>query len=334
MSAAPTNSIVDVPGIKIGHSTDLEAVTGCTVVLCEKGAVAGVDQRGGGPGTRETDLLKPVNNVQKVHAVMLSGGSAFGLDSASGAMRYLEEKGIGYPVGSHRVPIVPAAILFDLFIGDGKRRPDAELGYQACNSATTNPPEQGSVGAGTGATVGKILGIGQSTKSGIGTASIKLTGGTVIGAIVAVNAFGDVIDPETRKIIAGLRSISKGPIKIGRDETFADTLEVLKSYAGQKLLSLASRSNTVIGVVATNAKLDKSQATRVAQMAQNGVVRTIVPANTMHDGDTIFALSTGKKNTDVNIVGAVAAQIMSQAILNAVLNAKSLGGVPAITDLA
>ncbi len=333
MAALLTNSIVDVPGIKIGHATDLEAITGCTVVLCEKGAVAGVDQRGGGPGTRETDLLKPINNVQKVHAVMLSGGSAFGLDSASGAMKYLEENKIGYPVGPHRVPIVPAAILFDLFIGDGKRRPDAEMGYQACLSASSQSPEQGSIGAGTGATVGKILGIKQSTKSGIGAASIKLPGGTIIGAIITVNAIGDVIDPETNQIIAGLRSISKGPIKIGGDNIFANTLDVLGSFAGQKLLSLASRSNTVIGVVATNAKLDKAQATRVAQMAQNGVVRTITPANTMHDGDTLFALSTGKKNTDVNIVGAFAAQVVSQAIINAVVNATTLGGVPAISDI-
>ena len=333
MAAALTNSIVDVPGIKIGHSTDLEAITGCTVVLCEKGAVAGVDQRGGGPGTRETDLLKPVNNVQKVHAVMLSGGSAFGLDSASGAMKYLEENRIGYPVGPHRVPIVPAAILFDLFIGDGNRRPDAKMGYQACLSASSQTPEQGSVGAGTGATVGKIFGIKQSTKSGIGTASIKLPGGTIVGAIIAVNAIGDVLDPETNQIIAGLRSISKGPVKIGGDNIFANTLDVLGTFAGQKLLAIAFRSNTVIGVVATNAKLDKAQATRVAQMAQNGVVRTITPANTMHDGDTLFALSTGKKNTDVNIVGAFAAQLVSQAIINAVINAKSLGGVPAISDL-
>ena len=333
MIADSSNSIVDVPGIKIGHSTDLKAVTGCTVILCEKGAVAGVDQRGGGPGTKETDLLKPVNSVQKVHAIMLAGGSAFGLDSASGAMKYLEEKGIGYPVGPHRIPIVPSAILFDLFIGDGNRRPDAEMGYQACLSASTTLPEQGSVGAGTGATVGKILGIGQSTKSGIGSTSIKLAGGTIVGAIVAVNAIGDVIDPDSNQIIAGLRSISKGPIKVGGDKLFANTLDVLKSFVGQKLLSLAARSNTVIGVVATNAKLDKPQAARVAQMAQNGVVRTIIPANTMHDGDTIFALSTGNKNTDVNIVGAVAAQVMSQSILNAVKNAKSLGGVPAISDL-
>jgi L-aminopeptidase/D-esterase-like protein len=328
MAAILTNSIVDVPGIKIGHATDLEAITGCTVVLCEKGAVAGVDQRGGGPGTRETDLLKPINNVQKVHAVMLSGGSAFGLDSASGAMKYLEENNIGYPVGPHRVPIVPAAILFDLFIGDGKRRPDAEMGYQACLSASSQSPKQGSVGAGTGATVGKILGIKQSTKSGIGTASIKLPGGTIFGAIIAVNAIGDVVDPETNQIIAGLRSISKGPIKIGGDNIFANTLDVLGTFVGQKLLALASRSNTVIGVVATNAKLDKAQATRVAQMAQNGVVRTITPANTMHDGDTIFTLATGEIEADVSAVGAIAAEVMSEAILAGVKAAKSAYGFP------
>lgn len=327
-----TNSIVDVPGIKIGHSTDFDAITGCTVVLCEEGAIAGVDQRGGGPGTKETDLLNPVNNVQKVHAIMLSGGSAFGLDSASGAMIYLEEKGIGYSVGAHIVPIVPAAILFDLLIGDGNIRPDADMGYQACLTASTEEPEQGSVGAGTGATVGKLLGMTQSTKSGIGSASIKLPGGTIIGALIAVNAIGEVINPENNQIIAGLRSLKKGPISIGGDEKFASTLDIMRSYAGQKLLSMASRSNTVIGVVATNAKMNKSQATRIAQMAQNGVVRTIKPANTMFDGDTIFALSTGKKNTDINVVGAFAAQVVSRAIINAVKNASSLGGIPAIKD--
>lgn len=333
MSKKFTNAITDIPGIKVGHAHDLDAITGCTAILCEKGAVGGVDQRGGGPGTRETDLLNPVNNVEVVHAVMLSGGSAYGLDTAGGAMRFLEENGFGYPVGPHLVPIVPAAILFDLFIGDGKKRPDAEMGYRACQNASSEPPTQGSVGAGTGATVGKMLGMGQSTKGGIGTASVELSGGVRVGAIVAVNAVGDVIDPDSGGIVAGARSLKKGPLKIGGDQLFADSLELMKGLVGRTIFDLAARANTVIGVVATNAKFNKAQANRMAAMAQNGVVRAIRPASTMHDGDTMFALATGDKKADLNIVGAYAAQVVQQAILNGVREAVSLGGVPAVRDL-
>ena len=327
------NSITDIPGIKIGHSQDLEGITGCTVILCEKGATGGVDQRGGGPGTRETDLLKPTNNVEKVHAVLLAGGSAFGLDAASGVMRYLKEKGIGYNAGVAKVPIVPAAILFDLNIGSPDAFPDAEMGYLACQKATSKPPAQGSVGAGTGATVGKLLGMGQATKTGIGTASVEVSGGVRIGAIVAVNAVGDVIDPSTNQIVAGVRSLHKGPISIGGEAMFADALEILRGQVGRTLLALASSQNTVIGVVATNAKLTKAHTNKLAQMAQNGVVRAIRPAHTMHDGDTIFALATGAKKADINIVGAFAAQVVTQAILNAVNAATSLGDIPAASDL-
>ncbi|MFN2145370.1 MAG: P1 family peptidase [Anaerolineales bacterium] len=327
-------SITNVPGIKVGHATNLEGITGCTVILTEKGAVAGVDQRGGGPGTREIALLNPVNNVEKVHAILLSGGSAFGLDAAAGVMKYLEEHNIGYQTGVARVPIVPAAILYDLNVGDASARPDGEMGYQACLNASEAPPEEGCVGAGTGASVGKLLGMGQATKTGIGTASVEIGGGVVVGAIVAVNAVGDVIDPEKGKIVAGLRSLKKGPIKIGGDELFADSLEIMKTMAGKLFFNLAERANTVIGAVATNAAFTKSQATKIAQMAQNGVVRAIRPANTMHDGDTMFALSTGKKNANVNIVGAYAAQVVQQAILNAVVAAVSLGGIPAARDLS
>lgn len=326
-------SITEIPGIKVGHATDLEAITGCTVVLCESGAVAGIDQRGGGPGTREIALLNPVNNVQKVHAVLLSGGSAFGLDAAAGVMRYLEENGIGYQTGAARVPIVPAAILYDLNIGDAKRRPDAEMGYQACQNASSQSPKQGSVGAGTGASVGKLLGMGQATKAGIGTASLEISGGVKVGAIVAVNAVGDVLDPKTGQIIAGARSVRRGPLKIGEEGKFADSLNIMKGLVGRALFSLAERANTVIGVVATNASFDKAGITKVAQMAQNGVVRCCRPANTMHDGDTIFALSSGKKKANINIVGAFAAQAVQQAILNAIETAESLGGVPALRDL-
>lgn len=329
--ARKNDTITLIDGIRVGHAQDLDAVTGCTVVLCEKGAVGGVDQRGGAPGTRETDALQPVHLVDKVHAVMLAGGSAFGLDAASGAVRYLEEKKVGFNVGVARVPIVPSAILFDLGIGSAKRRPDADMGYQACLDASHKPPAQGSVGAGTGATVGKILGMGQAMKGGIGTAAMEIGAGVQVGAIVAVNAFGDVVDPETNAIIAGARSLRKGPVRIGKGR-FADTMEVMKGLVGRTVFAAAQRGNTVIGVVATNARFDKESASKVARMAMNGLARTIRPANTMLDGDTIFALATGKRKADVNIVGAYAAEVVAQAILRAMQTATGLAGVPALQD--
>ena len=314
----------------MGHETNNLALTGCTVILCREGAVSGVDQRGGAPGTRETDLLRPMHMVENVHAILLGGGSAFGLDAATGVMRYLEENEIGFNTGVARVPIVPAAILFDLGIGDPTIRPDAAMGYRASQNASNEPPAEGNVGAGTGCTVGKILGGGQSMKSGIGTASMEIGGGVVVGAIVAVNAFGDIIDPETQQIIAGARATKVGPLKLGSEGYFADTLEVMKTLAGRAILGFASRTNTVIGVVATNAKLDKNETNKVAQMAHNGLARTIRPAHTMFDGDTIFALATGKKNADVNIVGAFAAEVMAHAILRGVRAVKSIEGFPAV----
>jgi L-aminopeptidase/D-esterase-like protein len=328
-----TNSIADIPGIKVGHAQDMEAITGCTVILAEDGAIAGIDQRGGGPATRETDALNPINLINQVHAVMLSGGSAFGLDASSGAMQYLKEQKIGYNTGIAKIPIVPAASLFDLGIGDSNVFPDFAMGYQACKNASGDNRAQGTVGAGTGATAGKLLGLSQSTKSGVGTASLEIGGGVLVGALVAVNPLGDIINPETNTIIAGTRSIQKGPLKIGGDQIFADSLELMKGLVGRTLLGLASRSNTVIGVVATNAKLNKPQATQMAQMAQNGVVRTVRPANTLLDGDTLFALSTGSKKADVNILGAFAAQVISTAIINAVNSADSIGGIPSLKDL-
>lgn len=315
------SGITDIPGFRVGHAQDLDALTGCTVVLCPPGTVGGVDQRGGAPGTRETDLLQTSHLVNQVTAVLLTGGSAFGLDAATGVMRYCEENKLGLNTGLGIVPIVPAAVLFDLGIGDSKIRPDAEMGYQACQNASVDPPAEGNAGAGTGATVGKILTPKMSTKSGIGTASIDLGGGGVVGAIVAVNAFGDVIDPDTGEIIAGVRGI-KG---------YADTIKVMKSFVGKKVMGFASGgSNTVIGVVATNVKLDKEGATRVAQMAHNGLARTIRPAFTLLDGDTCFALSSGEVEMDVNIVGAYAAQAYQEAILNAVRKAEKAGGIPAM----
>ncbi len=288
----------------MGHAQDEQALTGCTVVLCENGAIGGVDQRGGAPGTRETDAMHPMHLVNEVHAVVLAGGSAFGLDAATGVVRYLEERGVGFDVRVARVPIVPAAILFDLAIGESGVRPDADMGYKACLNASTDPPAEGNIGAGTGATVGKILGLAGAMKTGIGTASLEIGSGVIVGAIVAVNVFGDVIDPETGQIVAGARVVQKGPIKVGKGPYFADTLCVMESLIGRTMLGFAARENTAIGIVATNAKLNKEQINKVAQMAQDGLARTVRPAHTMLDGDTIFALAPGDKKADVNIVGA------------------------------
>lgn len=323
------NAITDISGIEVGQAQDDEALTGCTVILCRKGAVAGVDVRGGAPGTRETDLLHPVNLVEKVHAIVLAGGSAFGLDAASGVMRYLEENGIGFDTGAGVVPIVPAAILFDLNLGRNDVRPDAEMGYRAAISASTEAPAEGNAGAGAGASVGKILGPKNAMKAGIGTASMNV-GGLIVGALIAVNAFGDVIDPKSGQMIAGVRSIHLGPLRLGREDYFGDTLETMKTLIGKTVLGLGTRANTVIGVVATNAKLTKSEATKVAQMAQDGIARTIRPAHTMLDGDTIFALATGRKKADPSTVGAFAAEVTAQAILRAVIKATPAGGLPGL----
>lgn len=266
-------SITDIAGIRVGQAQDEEALTGCTVVLCERGAVGGVDQRGGAPGTRETDALHPLHLVEKAHAVVLSGGSAFELDAATGVVRFLEERKVGFDVRVARVPIVPAAILFDLGIGRADVRPDAAMGYQACLAASAEPPAEGNVGAGTGATVGKVFGMRQAMKSGIGAASLEIGAGVVIGAITAVNSFGDVVDPATGQILAGARSRRIGPLRLGSPGYFADTMEVMKTLVGRTSLGFASRGHTVIGVVATNANLDKDQANKVAQMAQDGIAR-------------------------------------------------------------
>jgi L-aminopeptidase/D-esterase-like protein len=322
-------AITDVPGIKVGHATDKEALTGCTVVLCEDGAVGGVDQRGGAPGTRETDSMQPMHLVQKAHAVVLAGGSAFGLEAATGVMHYLEERGIGYDALVARVPIVPAAILFDLGVGDPSVRPDAAMGCAACQSADDGPVAEGNVGAGTGATVGKILGMGQAMKAGLGTASMDLGEGLVVGAIVAVNAFGDVMDPQTGRLMAGARAPD--------GQGFADTLAVMRNLVG-KNLEFAGPKNTVIGVVATNARLNKEEANKVAQMAQDGLARTVRPAHTMFDGDTLFALAMGSNNgpsmqADVNTVGAYAAEVVAEAIVRAIKAAEGVAGLPAWQDL-
>ena len=271
--------------------------------------------------------------VNEVHGVVLAGGSAFGLDAASGVVRYLEERGVGFNVRVARVPIVPAAILFDLAIGESDVRPDADMGYQACLNASTEPAEEGNVGAGTGASVGKILGLAGAMKAGIGTASLEIGSGVVVGAIVAVNVFGDVIDPKTGQIVAGARVVQKGPIKVGKGPYFADTLNVMESLIGRTMLGFAGGQNTAIGIVATNAKLNKEQINKVAQMAQDGLARTVRPAHTMLDGDTIFALATGQKKADVNIVGAFGAEVFAQAVLRAVWTAESAAGLPCAAEV-
>jgi L-aminopeptidase/D-esterase-like protein len=305
------NAITDVRGVQVGHAQDEEALTGCTVILCRRGAVAGVDVRGGAPGTRETNLLDPVNVVEKIHGVVLAGGSAFGLDAASGVMRYLEEQKIGFDTGTAKIPIVPSAILYDLSVGRNDVRPDATMGYRAAVAASSAAPAEGNVGAGMGASVGKMRGMKYAMKSGVGTWSMKING-LVIGALVAVNAIGDVVDPNSGELIAGMRS--------------GTTLGFLK----KKPPRAAVTSNTVIGVVATDAKLTKAQATKVAQMAHDGLARVIRPAHTMFDGDTIFAMATGQKKADVSMVGAFAAEVMAEAILRAVKMAAPAGGLPGL----
>src|SRR5258706_2032290 len=324
------NSITDVPGIEVGHAQNDEALTGCTVILCRKGATAGVDVRGGAPGTRETDLLNPINLVGKVHAVMLAGGSAFGLDAASGVMRYLEEHKIGFNTGVVRVPIVPSAILYDLGVGRSDIRPDAEMGSQACLNALDQSVIEGNVGVGTGASVGKLLGQRQAMKSGVGSASISIGRGVIVGALAAVNSLGDIIDPNIGEIIAGVRSRKVGPLKIGKPEYFADTLQLMQSLLGRTILNLASRSNTVLGVVAVNASFTKTEMTKIAQMAHDGFARSIRPAHTMLDGDTVFAITTGGKKADLSTVGAFAAEVLAQAVIRAVRMAAPSGGLPGL----
>ena len=315
------DGITDVSGVKVGHYTDKRAVTGCTVVLCEGGAVAGVDVSGSSPGTRETDLLRPGNLVEKVQAIVLSGGSAFGLAAATGAMKYLEERGFGYETTAGRVPIVPAAIIFDLNIGDSRIRPGADEGYQACLAATDGKVAEGCVGAGTGATVGKVLGIERGVKSGLGTASQEIAGDVVVAALVVVNAVGDVIEPGTARILAGPRKLD--------GSGFLSTSKLLKG----EFKGAVPPFNTVIGVVATDAKLSKTEANRLARVAQVGIARTIDPCHTMYDGDALFALSLGEKEADFSALGAAAAEVVAEAIVRAIQKAETLAGVPAAKDI-
>lgn len=312
--------ITDVAGIRVGHAEDIEALTGCTVVLAEAGMVAGVDVRGSAPGTRETDVLSPINSVEHAHAIVLTGGSAFGLQAAAGVMDYLEEREVGFDTGYARVPIVPAAVLYDLGIGDATVRPEREMGYLACKNAATDVAV-GNVGAGCGATVGKVFGMERAMKAGIGTASVKLSNGLVVGAVVAVNAFGHIADPVSGKIVAGPRS---------EDDTIADTVAWMKRHTEQNSFP---GMNTTIGVVATNAKLSKVRAAKVAQMAHDGLARTTFPAHTMLDGDTLFTLASGELKVSVDLVGTLAANVVAEAILDGVRGAESVSGLPAAKDL-
>ena len=325
----PGGSLTDVPGLKVGHFTLTERPTGCTVVLCEGGAVAGVDVRGSAPGTRETDLLSPTNVVDRVNAILLSGGSAYGLDAASGVMRFLEEHRSGFAIGQLGVvPIVPAAILMDLGVGDFRIRPTADSGYKACQAATGGPVAEGCVGAGAGATVGKMFGMASAMKSGIGSASVTIgKTGIVVAAMAAVNALGDVVHPGTNQILAGARSADGAGF---RDSTGA-------LLAGENVLAQAG-ANTTLGIVATNAPFNKTQMTKIAQMAHDGFARAIHPVHTMADGDVAFALSTGtaKVQAEVSAIGAIGAVVMQRAIVRAVTQAAGLPqfGLPAWRDLA
>ncbi|MGF9817906.1 P1 family peptidase [Brevibacillus agri] len=312
-----TGTIVDVPGIRVGHAQNEAAMTGCSVVLLEKPSVCGVDVRGSAPGTRETDLLDPLNLVSVVHAICLSGGSAYGLDAASGVMQYLEEKGIGLDVGYGVVPIVPAAVLFDLAVGDYRVRPDRQMGYQAALAASSETVAQGNVGAGTGASVGKLNGFAHAMKSGLGSASLTLPSGLVIGALVAVNAVGHVVEPKTGVILAGPRD-ERGEIR--------DSMDMMLQHA---FSPIPPGTNTTIAVVASNAKLTKAQAQKVAQMAHDGLARTIRPIHTMYDGDTIFAVATDEVGAAVDLVGALSADVLAEAVIQAVKAAKEAGGLPA-----
>jgi L-aminopeptidase/D-esterase-like protein len=316
------NNLCDVPGVLVGHATDIDGATGCTAVIFEhpEGAVVGVDVRGSSPGTRETDRLGPVGAVRPTHALLLTGGSAFGLAAADGVVRFLEEKEVGLDVGVARIPMVSAAVLFDVVVGDPAARPDAAMGYEAASAASGGDFVQGSIGAGTGATVGKVLGMERAMKGGIGSASVQLEGGLVVGALAAVNAFGDVRD-ERGTVLAGPRL---------QDGKLGGTVELLPEAAAR----MRWGENTTLGIVATNARLTKPQANKVAQMAHDGLARVIEPVHTTVDGDVVFAASVGAVEALVDVVGAWGARVMQGAILRAVRSAVGIPGIPSISEYA
>jgi L-aminopeptidase/D-esterase-like protein len=312
--------LTDIPGIRVGHVSDYEAITGCTAILCEPAAVGGVDIRGSASGTQEVDTLNPFHVTEQVHGILLAGGSAFGLEAAAGVRRYLANHGIGFAFGGQHVPIVPAAILFDLGIGKPNIHPNVAMGEAAAAAAAADAVPEGCVGAGTGATVGKILGMRQCMKSGIGSYTVTLPGGVMVSSLVAVNAMGDIRDPATGKIVAGAR-------KAADSKEFVNTEDLMKR--GRPASGTAPR-NTTLAVVVTNAKLTKVQANKLAQFASLGMARTIYPVNTMSDGDIAFALSLGSLSADINVLGVAAAEALAEAILRAVRMSKTLGGVPGL----
>ena len=313
--------ISEINGIRIGNATDLKAATGCTVIICDDGATAGVDVRGGSPGTRETDALDPANLRQKIHAVLLAGGSAFGLDAAGGVMRYIEELGVGRDVGVAKVPIVCGAILYDLECGDCKVRPDAKMGYEACLDSESGVFEQGSVGAGTGATVGKTKGYDFAMKGGLGSACLRV-GELIVGAVMAVNCVGDVYDASSGRFIAGMLTDDKMVVDSSESEIAANYRIEKDFFSG----------NTIIGVVVTNANLNKSQANKLASVSHDGIARAVRPSHSIYDGDTIFTMAVGGISANQDAVGLLAARAVEQAIVNAVRNAESLCGFPAYGD--
>ncbi len=311
--------LTDIPGIRVGHISDYHAITGCTAILCEQGAVGGVDIRGSASGTQEISTLDPLHVADRVHAIVLAGGSAFGLEAASGVRRYLAQRGVGYAFGGAHVPLVPSAILFDLGVGNGSVRPNLAMGEAAAAAATADAVREGCLGAGTGATVGKIFGLKQAMKSGIGCFTVVLPAGVVVAALVAVNCLGDVRDPRSGKIVAGARQAP------GSRE-FADTVEQMK----RGVRGGGERGHTTLAVVATNARLTKVQATKLAQLSGLGMARTIYPVNTMSDGDTAFALSLGDRQADIDVLGVAAAEAVAAAVLRAVKLARTLGGIPGL----
>lgn len=315
-----TGSIVDVPGVRVGHATDVLKHTGCSVVIFDEGAVCGVDVRGGSPGTRETELLKPENSIEKIHGLLLSGGSAYGLNAAAGVMQYLEENSIGFKTDYGVVPCVPAAVIFDLNFGLPSRRPDLAMGYRAAKASSRLQFRSGNTGAGCGATVGKLAGFDKAMKGGLGTASTVSQDGLVVAAMVVVNSVGEIRDPSTGKILAGAYD-SQGQ--------FIDLARWPFSCDGSQNLA---GSNTTLGIICTNATLNKAQMTKISQMAHDGMARTIYPVHTTFDGDTIFSATTGGIQSDVNTVGVLAANMISAAIVDAIVHAENHMGVPAYKD--
>jgi L-aminopeptidase/D-esterase-like protein len=323
LQAQRNATLTAIPGIKVGHHTLTERPTGCTVVLIESGATASVDVRGAAPATRDTDLLNPSKMVEQIFGIALSGGSLFGLSTADGVLRYLEEKHVGISYGNRRIPIVPGASIFDLEVGDGGIRPTADCGYRAAQSASSAPVAEGSIGAGAAATAGKLAGMGRAMKSGVGSAAITMPDGLIIAALVVANPLGDIIDPATGKTVAGVRNASGGG--------FSDARVLVRAGAPRG----RAGNNSTIGVIATNAKLTKAQASYLAQLADDGYARAIWPIHTIVDGDTVFAIATGSKPGDPDMIslGALAADVMATAVIRAATQATGLPNLPAVRDL-